>query len=214
MSLGCDYGQPFDDDLSLAVNNATALGVLTVSSAGNGGDKPYIQGHPSAAETALSVAQTQVPSAALQLIDCRWAISGCFQPWSAPLPVIVPVQYADGAGGNLNGCAPFAPGSLTGLIVLVDRGACNFTLKIKNIGDAGGIAGIIGLVAPGPPSLAAMVATADHHPWLYDQPGRQNAIKAQIGPSSGTIDPTNQLPLVGQMVGSSSRGPQHEADAP
>ena len=43
------------------------------------------------------------------------------------------MQYADGAGGNLNGCAPFAAGSLTGLIVLVDRGACNFTTKIFNI---------------------------------------------------------------------------------
>ncbi|MCA9947109.1 MAG: S8 family serine peptidase, partial [Anaerolineales bacterium] len=68
MSLGSDYGQPFDDDLSAAVENATAVGVLTVAAAGNGGDKPYIQGTPASAPTALSVAQTQVPSAALQLI--------------------------------------------------------------------------------------------------------------------------------------------------
>jgi len=76
-----------------------------------------------------------------------------YQPWSAPLvaPTYAPLRYADGAGGNLNGCAAFAAGSLTGLIVLVDRGACNFTLKIKNIGDAGGLIGIIGLVAPGDP---------------------------------------------------------------
>jgi hypothetical protein len=40
-----------------------------------------------------------------------------------------------------------------------------------------------------------------------------NAIKAQIGnPGIGTIDPANQLPLAGQMVGSSARGPQHEAE--
>jgi hypothetical protein len=39
-----------------------------------------------------------------------------------------------------------------------------------------------------------------------------NAIKAQIGnPGIGTLDPDNQLPVVGQMVGSSSRGPQHES---
>ncbi len=31
MSLGADYGQPFDDDLSLAVDNATAAGTLTVA---------------------------------------------------------------------------------------------------------------------------------------------------------------------------------------
>ncbi len=38
-----------------------------------------------------------------------------------------------------------------------------------------------------------------------------NAIKASVG-STGIVDPANQLPLVGQMVGSSARGPQHEAE--
>jgi subtilisin family serine protease len=60
MSLGSNYGQAFDDDLALAVNNATAVGVMTVASAGNGSDKPYISGTPAAAISALSVAQTAV----------------------------------------------------------------------------------------------------------------------------------------------------------
>jgi hypothetical protein len=39
-----------------------------------------------------------------------------------------------------------------------------------------------------------------------------NAVKAQIGnPGIGTLDPDNVLSLTGSMVGSSSRGPQHEA---
>ncbi len=216
MSLGSDYGQPFDDDLSQAVENATALGILTVSSAGNGSDKPYVVGTPSSAPSALSVAQTQVPSASLQLIDVDGAnYPAVFQPWSVPLASAItgPVQYGDGAGGNLNGCAPFAPGSLTGFVVLVDRGACNFTLKISNISQAGGEAGIIGLVAPGAP-----FSGGDGGDRPIDIPGYMisqadsNAIKAQIGgPGIATIDPNNQLPLVGQMVGSSSRGPQHEA---
>jgi minor extracellular serine protease Vpr len=46
MSLGSSYGQPFDDDLSAAVDNATAVGVLTVASAGNSADKPYANGTP------------------------------------------------------------------------------------------------------------------------------------------------------------------------
>jgi subtilisin family serine protease len=69
MSLGSAYGQPFDDDLSAAVDHATSLGVLTVVSAGNSGDKPYITGSPGVAETALSVAQTHVPSAVLPLMN-------------------------------------------------------------------------------------------------------------------------------------------------
>jgi subtilisin family serine protease len=212
MSLGSSYGQPFDDDLAAAVDGATALGVLTVASAGNSADKPYIVGTPSAAPTALSVAQTQVPSAALQLISVDGAdYPAVFQPWSVPLTSVIggPVQYGDGAGGNLNGCAPFAPGSLTGLIVLVDRGACNFTLKIGNISQAGGLAGIIGLVAPGAP-----FSGGDGGDRPIDIPGYMisqadsNAIKASL-PAVGTIDPGNQLPLIGQMVGSSSRGPSN-----
>jgi minor extracellular serine protease Vpr len=139
-------GSPFDDDLSAAVDNATSIGILTVASAGNSGDKPYANGTPSAAPTALSVAQTAVPSAVLQLMEILAPASivgsfpAVFQPWSAPLTSVIeaPLQYGDGAGGNLLGCSgmiqtavdpgtePF-PAPLTGKIVLVDRGVCNFS---------------------------------------------------------------------------------------
>ena len=69
MSLGSDYGQPFDDDLSAAVEHATHLGILTVAAAGNGSDKPYVAGTPAGTDSALSVAQTAVPSAFLQLMQ-------------------------------------------------------------------------------------------------------------------------------------------------
>ena len=62
-----------------------------------------------------------------------------------------PLQYGNGAGGNLHGCAAFPPGSLAGKIVLVDRGVCGFSIKISNIAAGGGVAGIIGLIAPGDP---------------------------------------------------------------
>lgn len=220
MSLGSDYGQPFDDDLSAAVNNATLLGVLTVASAGNGSDKPYVLGTPSAAATALSVAQTGVPSAFLPLMQviAPEAIAGeypaVFQPWSAPLTSAIeaPLQYADGAGGNLDGCAAFPAGSLAGKIVLVNRGACNFTLKIKNIGDAGGVIGIIGLIAPGDPFEGGDGGDAPITiPGYMISQANSNLLKS--GLASGVtvrFDPAVGIPLVGTMVGSSSRGPQHE----
>lgn len=214
MSLGSSYGQPFDDDLSLAVENATAVGVLTVASAGNSADKPYANGTPSAAPTALSVAQTQVPSAALQLLTVNGVnYPAEFQPWSTPPAGVIsgPVQYGNGAGGNLNGCAAFSSGSLAGKVVLVDRGGCNFTLKIKNIDQAGGVVGIIGLVAPGAPFSGGDGGDRPINiPGYMISQADSNAIKAAI-PTTATVDPANQLPLVGQMVGSSSRGPQHEA---
>ena len=217
MSLGSDYGTAFDDDLSQAVENASALGILTVSSAGNGSDKPFVTGTPSSAPSALSVAQTQVPSATLQVIDVDGTLSipAVFQPWSTPLAGIVSgtVQYADGAAGNLDGCLPFAAGSLTGLVVLVDRGACNFTLKIKNIGDAGGAIGIIGLIAPGAPFSGGDGGDAPITiPGYMISQADSSAMKAAIGgPGVATVDPAAGIPLIGQMVGSSSRGPANNS---
>ncbi|HSN72170.1 MAG TPA: S8 family serine peptidase, partial [Steroidobacteraceae bacterium] len=120
MSLGSVYGQAFDDDLALAVDNATALGIMTVASAGNSSDKPYVTGTPAAAQTALSVAQTQVPSASLSFLTLNGVdYLAEFQPWSTPPAGVIsgPLQYGNGAGGNLNGCAAFAPGSLAGKVV-------------------------------------------------------------------------------------------------
>lgn len=221
MSLGSDYGQPIDDDLSAAVEAASAIGVLTVASAGNGSDKPYVAGTPANAPSALSVAQTSVPSATgfAMRIDAPAAIAGdyeaVFQPWSAPLTEVISggVQYGDGAGGNLLGCEAFPAGSVTGKIVIVDRGDCNFTLKIANISQGGGILGIIAMVAPGDPFTGA-----DGGDRPIDIPGYMvsqatgDLIQANLGTVVVTFDPENAIDLVGVMVGSSSRGPSMDYD--
>ncbi len=219
MSLGSSYGQPFDDDLSAAVDNATRLGVLTVASAGNSGDKPFANGTPGAADTALSVAQTAVPSAFLPLLQITapasiaGSFAAVFQPWSAPLtaPVSAPLQYADGAGGNRNGCAAFAAGSLAGKIVLIDRGGCNFTLKVKNVADAGGLVGIIGLIAPGD---AFEGGDGGDRPiaipgYMVSQ-AVANRLRSGLPNTVVRFDPAVGIALAGSMVGSSARGPQHE----
>lgn len=217
MSLGAPYGQSYDDDLSAAVDAATPVGVLTVASAGNSADKPYIVGTPSAAYTALSVAQTSVPSAfqPLMRITAPASIAGdypaVFQPWSAPLTSVIeaPVQYGNGAGGNLNGCAAFPAGSLTGKIVLVDRGVCNFSLKILNVQNGGGLIGIIGLIAPGDPFEGGFGGDGPITiPGFMISQAVSNLIKGQLA-AGVTIrfDPALGIPLIRHMVGSSSRGP-------
>jgi subtilisin family serine protease len=218
MSLGADYGSPFNDDLSQAVDNATALGVLTVSSAGNGADKPYVQETPAGAPTAISVAQTNVPSAVLPFIELvsppsiAGSYPAIFQPWSAPLLSLIeaPLQYGDGSGGNLDGCAPFDDGSLAGTIVLVDRGACNFTTKIFNIGNAGGLVGIIGLVAPGEPFEGGFADPGGPItiPGYMISQAISSAFKSGLPDVVARLDPASGIPLIMTMVGSSSRGPQ------
>ncbi|MEO0421190.1 MAG: S8 family serine peptidase [Pseudomonadota bacterium] len=221
MSLGANYGQPFDDDLSAAVDSATAAGVLTVASAGNSADNPYITGTPAAAATALSVAQTQVPSAGFQQAEIEdfGNVDASFQTWSGELTEVISgvVQYGDGEGGALDGCSldpdnptesnPFPPGSLDGQIVMVDRGVCFFSEKIFNIEQAGGILGIIAQNTPDAPFPGGF---GDNTPEPLI-PG------FMIGQTSGdplrgsdtvvTFDPANVRSLVGSVVASSSRGP-------
>jgi len=226
MSLGSPYGQAFDDDLSLAVETAAEVGTLTVASAGNSADKPYVTGTPAASPSALSVAQTAVPSSVLPLIviDPPSAQAGDYpaihQSWSqsledAGLIDSAPLQYGDGAGGNLNGCTPFAAGSLTGEVVLVNRGVCSFTAKISNIALGGAEAGIIGLIDGSEPfeggfspaDCPADVCTTI--PGFMVSLATANAMRTSItaGATTVTIDPNSGLPLVGTVVGSSSRGP-------
>lgn len=218
MSLGSTYGQWYDDDLSLAVENASALGVLTVASAGNSADKPYVTGSPAAAPSALSVAQTAVPSAVQPLLQVTAPegivgdYAGVFQTWSTQPAGIISAEviYADNDGdaNNLEGCDAFDE-DLTGYIVLVDRGSCSFTSKILNVEAAGGIVGIIGLVAPGDPFAGGfggegfpvipgyMVSQAD-----------SDLLKSGMPGTMMTIDPDFGIPLVMHMVGSSARGPE------
>jgi subtilisin family serine protease len=218
MSLGSPYGQPFDDDLAAAVDGASRLGILTVASAGNSGDKPYVTGTPAAARSALSVAQTSVPSAFLPQYDIlepaaiAGTYSAIFQPWSAPLQskVSAMVRYGDGVGGNLNGCASFAPGSLANLIVLVDRGGCNFSLKTRNVAEAGGVIAVIGLIAPGDPFEGGFGGELPQTiPGYMISQADSNRIKSGLPNTKLSFDPNLGLPLAMSMVGSSSRGPSN-----
>lgn len=218
MSLGAAYGHNYDHPFALSIETATNAGTLTVASAGNSADKPYITGTPAGSRTALSVAQTEVPSARIQGLEITapaaivGTLGGIFQPWSAPLvgSVSGPVQFGNGAGGNTLGCSAFPAGSLTGKIVLVDRGSCGFSTKIANINAGGALAGIIGLVAPGDPFSGGFTAgtPAITIPGYMILQSDANKIKSQLGVGvSMTISDTNQPTLVGTVVGSSSRGP-------
>jgi len=213
MSLGSDYGQPFDDDLSAAVDNATKLGVFTVASAGNGSNKPFIAGSPAAAVTALSVAQTAVPSAAVDLMTIvspavtpadRGAI---FQTWSVePTTTIqAPVVFT---ASNALGCTPFAAGTLTGKIALVNRGTCTFSDKIRNIQAGGALAGVIGLVDGSAPFTGAFSAGVPITiPGYMISRADANTIRTA---ATVKFDPNNTFALIGSVTSTSSRGPMFQ----
>lgn len=61
------------------------------------------------------------------------------------------VLVNDGVGVTSDGCEPLAPGSANGVILIIDRGTCNFTVKVKNAQDAGALAVIVADNAVGAP---------------------------------------------------------------
>ncbi len=226
LSLGSDYGQK-EDDLTEALEGAVKAGAVVVTSAGNAADKPYIVGSPSTGQSILSVAQTQTPSSKLYLIKAgSVTVGGSLQPWSAPITSLIsgPLVYdttnastrrgcTDAAGGN-----PYAPGSHAGQVLLMDRGTCAVSLKVSNAAAAGAkLAIIANNVAQGPGDLPPDFSfgggdLADTIPGLSVTLVDGNALKTVLG-STATVDPASAVPLVGNMVASSSRGPSYSYQA-
>ncbi|MCC7032711.1 MAG: peptidase [Acidobacteria bacterium] len=58
----------------------------------------------------------------------------------------------DGGGGSTrDGCEPFPqPGLIAGNVVLMDRGTCAFTVKVKNAQNAGAVAAVVANNTAGP----------------------------------------------------------------
>lgn len=220
MSLGSNYGQ-IEDDLSLAATNAVKLGVVVVTSAGNGGNKPYIVGSPSIAPGVISVAQTQVPSAkAVPLVvNAPAAIAGVygntatldFAPVGSGVTGDV-VRVGRGCpAGSIAAGSPEDPytNPPTGKIALIDRGACSISLKVDRAAKAGATGVLIGLVAAGDAISFSFGGGTDFVPSLVIQQSLSNSIKTQLaaGVVNVSITPAASIALIGSMASSSSRGP-------
>lgn len=91
------------------------------------------------------------------------AVSVPRQP-SAGIAQFGPALTVTGVTGNvqlssvLEGCTPLPAGSLTGKIGLIQRGNCDFTIKVKNAQNAGAIAAIV-YNAPASPTIGNMGGT-------------------------------------------------------
>ena len=225
MSIGASYGQK-EDDLSEAAQNAVSLGVVFVASAGNDSDRPYIVSSPSTAPSVLSVAATFHPTAKMYLISTPATSpkGGIWQSWSASPTLTSGTLVYDTTNVNTRrGCTnaagtnPWAPGSHTGQILLIDRGLCAISLKVSNARAAGAIAAVIVNNVPQPacdlppsfsfgggtPAIPAYVIT------LADG----NSLKASALGTTATIDPATAVPLAQNMASFSSRGPSYSYNA-
>jgi len=210
LSIGASYGQE-EDDLSDAINNIVASGIVAVVSAGNDGNKPYVVSSSSTAFGAISVAQTAVPSDKLFPITYPGGTitNVILLSWSPPFntSISAPLQY--GVGTNKLLCTAPAAGSLEGKVALVDRGTCSASIKAYNASVGGAVAVLI----------ANNAAAAGPYPFSYDPttPTPITAVSFSIGYEDGltlrskvgqtvSIDKAG-VSIAGTIVSTSARGP-------
>ncbi len=170
---------------------------------------PYIVGTPSAARSALSVAQTAVPRDKVFPITVSGVtVYGIAQPWAPePITVITGNLIYGASLGNALGCEPFPDGSLTGSVLLVDRGECAVSIKGSNGAAAGAVAVIVANNVAGivPPSFG-FGGGAPTVPTLSITQAAGTALKTRVE-DVATIDGASPVSVVGSVVGTSSRGP-------
>ena len=120
------------------------------------------------------------------------AAGAAFGP--APTPagvsgaVVVALDPADTAGpSTTDGCSPLTnAAAVAGNIAVVDRGSCNFTVKVKNAQNAGAVGVIVVNNVPGDPGLMGGADPTITIPSVQVSQADGNTIKAGL-PATGTI---------------------------
>ncbi len=227
MSLGSTFfPNDTNDPEIIAVNNAGMVGVSVVTSAGNSGNSPYVNGGPSAADYSLSTASTTTGYAYGPAVNVT---TGTNQPkviydisafdagghFLAPVTAqIADVDLLDGAGiGELCTTTGLASDALLGKIALIQRGTCNFTTKVNNAGSLGAVAALIYNNAANGDNHLRMVGTAVTIPAGFLIRTYGLLIKAEDG-QTATISAESEVEKVADVIPArvistfSSRGPR------
>jgi len=152
MSFGApDYGGSIDPENQLyqeAFATLRAAGVVLVASAGNDGSEPDTMSAPAvdpgviaagAQQSSIVYAEPEVTSADGTQISAAAASNNTGITPSLTAPLANVTQW-DSTG---LGCNSFGSNVATGKIVLIQRGTCNFYVKLQNAKAAGAVAVIV-----------------------------------------------------------------------
>lgn len=163
MSLGSPFGEP-DDPSAISSNNAAAVGIIVVTSAGNEGAYPYITGAPGIAGAAIAVAANS-PGGRLTSrlrVTSPAAVVGTYSSLEGAGPVSIaqsgPISGPLIAGTPLDGCAPLTnAAAVSGNIAFIVRGTCGFIDKYLNAQTAGARAIVVYNDGADPTRVAPLV---------------------------------------------------------
>ena len=216
------------DDIALM--NATKAGVLAVVAAGNEGPNLGTVGSPAGGPWAITIAAStrdgETSVDAMQInepppIAGKYAVKEAnftpplrdSDPIEAALVLADDNDDASGSGTTADACEPLINDSeINGNIAFIERGGCNFDLKIQNAGDAGAVAAVIYSIAGDPIVMngnaslvdipAVMIGQADGNLFISEMEAG-NAITAVLEKSLLLTEPeTGNV-----MATFSARGP-------
>jgi len=218
LSLGAPYGQR-EDSTAVAAANAARMGVIVVTAAGNSSDKPYDLGSPGIAPEVITVAQTQVPSAAAipLVVTAPSAIAGTYKS-TATLDWARVDGDTEGQVAYVGrGCRSDAyRTNPAGFIALIDRGDCNVSLKVRLASDAGAKAVILALDKDGDPTTFSNggdcpAAEGVCKPTIVIPLALADTLRANLAAGvKAQISEVNGIALDASIAGTSARGPSYD----
>ncbi|MFQ3536581.1 MAG: S8 family serine peptidase [Aggregatilineales bacterium] len=203
MSLGSGFGSGLGI-YEVAINNATAAGVVVVASAGNGSDSFFVTGSPAAASAAISVANTSMFTPLLTInTPVSQAHAGFGASFGPPITTPITGNIVEAVPVLACGTGPLTNASaIAGNIALIDRGGCPFVDKVRRAQASGAIAAIICSVT-GPAGPMGGSDPSITIPSIQLE-GASCAAFRTLSPLNGTISLNTQDGL----NTSSSRGPR------
>lgn len=156
--------RPEDDLYSDICERLVSMGVMVVRSSGNEGPEWSTLTNPHFGEWGILVGNhlhSRIAGASLTLADGAefFAIPGNNTEMGVPGELAGPLAEVQRIAPNTWGCSALPADSLKGKIALIDRGACNFSVKGENARRAGAIGLIVMALAEAPLPIVMSMAT-------------------------------------------------------
>jgi len=218
MSLGGGING-FQDQLTVASNRAANAGVVVAIAAGNSGPGVNTVESPgSAADAITACASTNNHFFGIPVIVAATTFGAAVGDFNAFNPAVT-AQLANwngtaataAAGAATQACTPVPAGTHTGKIVVIDRGTCTFSTKIRNAQDAGAVAVLVANNVFGDPTAMGQDGTANQPTIPAYMVSRIDGVTlAGFNAASTTIGATLTYLQTGNddfMAGFSSQGP-------
>jgi minor extracellular serine protease Vpr len=204
LSLGSNVAfEVGSDPEQQALENAAALGVIVVCSAGNNGNDPMTVSSPASSPSVIAVGAT-----GNDRIFSPRAIAGDGQQYQAQPPsslmdstvtVTGPLADITPLDSTALGCSAFPANALAGAIALISRGTCTFEAKVNNAAAAGAVGvviynnvagGLSGWTMGGATLPAVMISMGDGQA-LVKQTAATLTMTLDLSPAPVYSDPTH-----------------------